>query len=86
MYVTANLDLFVRIPMCTYPAAQQPRLHRSQPQGLQANHEGNRILERYMAKFSKGGTVDMIHLDDDAGLNTDAPAPAPAPPPPPDAV
>ena len=36
------------------------------------------ILKRYMAKFSKGGTVN---LDDDAGLNMDAPAPAPAPAP-----
>ena len=33
------------------------------------------ILERYMAKFSKGGTMD---LNDDLGL---APAPAPAPAP-----
>ena len=31
-----------------------------------------------MAKFSKGGTVN---LDDDAGLNMDAPAPAPTPAP-----
>jgi len=31
------------------------------------------ILERYMAKFSKGGKVDF---NDDAGLNL-APAPAP---------
>ena len=36
------------------------------------------ILERYMAKFSKGGTAN---LDDDAGLdmNTVDNAPAPAP-------
>ena len=32
------------------------------------------ILERYMAKFSKGGKVN---LDDDAGLDVRAPAPAP---------
>ena len=34
------------------------------------------ILERYMAKFSKGGKAD---LDDDAGLDLDTHAPAPAP-------
>ena len=34
------------------------------------------ILERYMAKFSKGGTMDL----DDAGLDlASAPAPAPEP-------
>ena len=34
------------------------------------------ILERYMAKFSKGGKAN---LDDDAGLDLDTHAPAPAP-------
>ena len=34
------------------------------------------ILERYMAKFSKGGAMDL----DDAGLDlASAPAPAPEP-------
>ena len=32
------------------------------------------ILQRYMAKFSKGGKAN---LNDDAGLDMDAPAPAP---------
>ena len=36
------------------------------------------ILERYLAKFSKGGKQDLI--DEDFGLDlTGAPAPAPAP-------
>ena len=34
------------------------------------------ILERYMAKFSKGGKAN---LDDDAGLDLDTHATAPAP-------
>ena len=32
------------------------------------------ILERYMAKFSKGGKAN---LDEDAGLDMHAPTPAP---------
>ena len=48
-----------------------------QLQGLRAD-QAQAILERYMAKFSKGGTAN---LDDGAGLDMDtvdnAPAPAP---------